>query len=161
MMPSQCQRKILFAQVARIQGTPERCTDGWKLRVRARLAEPGAPSLRELAARIGCDPSSLSVLLRLSTHKPPGPSTSVLAEPVADLLAVPLVAESSNDFAHAADMLADLQRLNPARVDHALALIADMLTAEQARAVSRAEMPRGGDDAPTTPGPRKRPRRAR
>ena len=82
---------------------------------------------------IGCDPSSITVVLRKSTDTPTGPSTSVLAKPLADFTGIPLPADGLSEFAEAASMLSKLRQLNPDKAKHHIDSLRDALVSEQVK----------------------------
>jgi hypothetical protein len=133
----------------RKSGPPRDCPDSWKVRVREWFARPGAPTKIAVAAALHCDPSSLTVLLRLVSDDPPGPSTSVLAKPLADFTGIPLPQEGLSEFAEAAEILRQLQKLNPDKAAVLIEGLSDALAAERLRSSNR--FPVRDDNPPDEP----------
>lgn len=102
-------------------------TDEWRHQALAVMETLGVTRAK-LAKELRVHKSSVTVLFRMSTDKPPGPITSTLAKPVADFLKVPLPSQISDgaEADHALRLFRAARERNPTRFQHVLALLEDM-----------------------------------
>lgn len=144
-------------------GKPRDAPDRWKKDVLAWFERPGAPSKAAAAEEIGCDASSITNLLRLSTDRKPGPGTSSIANALANFTGIPLPSDAVDEFEEAAKNMRALKALNPAKLQRHLETLADAVAAEQFRSrnLTPATADNGGHGAGNQGGakPRHRTRR--
>src|SRR5687767_3461849 len=98
------QRHSIASYMGKQAGRRREVHDDWRLAMRAWFDRPDAPSKREVAKKIDCDPSELTVLLRLSTDTPRGPSTSTIAEKLANYAGIPLVLIPGDEFSESSSL---------------------------------------------------------
>lgn len=98
--------------------------------MRAWFERPDAPSKRAVAKAIKCDPSELTVILRLSTDRKPGPQTSVIAERLAEHIGIPLSSVLPDEFSESDRLFRRLAEMNRTKAEHHLAALRDAITAE-------------------------------
>lgn len=114
-------------RMPRKRGTLYEVDDDWRREALRALRELGM-SRSELATTMKVNKSSVTVLFRLSTDKPPGPVTSTLAKPIADFLKVPLPTSALDDkeAARALRLLRGAKAREPILFQHLMAQLEAM-----------------------------------
>lgn len=110
------------SRMRRKGGPLDEPSDEWRSEALAEMKRRGL-SKTALAAALKVNKSSITVLFRLSTAKPPGPVTSTLARPVAEFLQVPLASQITPDEARILRHLRELKKHSLREFKRAIALI--------------------------------------